>query len=473
MYTRGAQALEVVYPKKNNVTIYAKSTFLVGNIGNGMSLLINGQPVKTYKEGAFVHVVPLEYGENNFELKAVDADGKETALTYKINRPAPKTVVKTADSPQPANLAPLSNAIEQFPEFIYAEIVKDNAPLRVASNDDSARVSHLDKGTVLTLDAKKGEYYRVFINKDTKFWIKNGYVTEVSKLSEPVLSCIKKFKHCCDKYFEYFEFDTDVAVPFKIKEAENGVEVTLYHISNVPDKLGEYAQNIAFSGNILTFVVPVEKFWGYDCYHEGTRTVFRPTRPINADSHYPLKNLVITIDPGHGGHDGGSIGPTKVREADIVLDISKRLEKILKDEGAKPVMTRYDDSFVDLYQRAAIAKKANSTFCISIHANALPDGADPYKTYGTSVYYYYPQAKELAQTIKLSMLNKLGTRDDGTNYASFVMTRITSPISVLVETAYMINPSDYEKLTEEQFRQDAAQSVVDGLKAYMRAAVPK
>lgn len=469
MHITSVEALEVVYPKKAESTIAAKSTFLVGNIGKDKALEINGISVKTYKDGAFVHVVPLSYGDNNFEVKSISEGGKESVLNYKITRPIPKNV--TQSTKELPKVEPIK--LEEFSYFMVAEVVKDNAPLRDGPSDNANRLSHLNKPTVLLLDAKKGTYYRVFINKDTKYWVKNGYFTETMKVSEPIIACLKHFKYSYDRHYEYFKFKTDMAVPYKIKECECGVEVTLYYISAIPEKLEKYAKNIVFKNNTLSFVIEQSKRWGYDCYYDGDSMVFRLTREVKVDTHAPLKNLVIAIDPGHGGYDGGAIGPTKIREADIVLDISKRLEKILCDEGAKPVLTRAGNDYVDLYKRVEIIKAEKPLFSISIHANALPDGADPYIKHGTSVYYYYPQAKELADVIKNRIIQALDTRDDGTLYSSFVLTRITAPISVLVETAYMINPSDYEKLTEEQMRQTVAQSIADGLRSYMLSVEPK
>lgn len=465
--TKKVDALEVVYPRRDNSTIKAKSTFLVGNIGKDKTLLINGQPVKTYKDGAFVHVVPLEYGDNNFELKSVSRDNKVSVLNYKIIRPKPVPPTEVCTNKK----TPIP--IEEFSDYVIAEVVKNNSPLRDGASDNANRVSHLDKQTMLVLDAKKGEYYRVYADKNTKYWIKNGYFTEISRASEPFSACLRKFKYTYDKKYEYFKFKTDMAVPYKMKETDCGVDVTFYYVSSVPENLEKYVQNIKIENNILSFSIPHEKLWGYDCYYDGSYMVFRLTRAVKIDTHHPLKNIVIAIDPGHGGYDSGAIGPTKLREADIVLDIAKRLEKILENEEAKPILTRNGDDYVDLYKRVEIIKAADPLFSISIHANALPDGANPYVKHGTSVYYYYPQAKELAQVIKDRMIFALDTRDDGTLYSSFVLTRMTSPISILAEVAYMINPMDYEKLSEEQKRQAIAQSIADGLKAYMHASVPK
>lgn len=465
--TNQAYALEVVYPKTQNAVINAKSTFFIGNIGNDTSFLVNGTPVKTYRGGAFVHVVPLNFGINTFTLKSLSSNGTPSILNYKITRPAPKA---TATS-QAANVKPLN--VEAFNGFKSAEIAKNNSPLRNGPSDNANRVSHLDKGAKLVLDAKKGEYYRVYIDNNTKFWIKSGYIKELAEINAPPVANLKYFNYEYDNNYEYFKFKTGMSVPFKMQEVPQGVEVTFYYVSSIPKRLEKYAENIKLENNKLSFLVRQNKLWGYDCYFDTDSMVFRLTREVKTDTHFPLKDLVIAIDPGHGGYDGGAIGPTKVREADIVLDIAQKLERILCEEGAQPILTRRSNEFVDLYKRVEIIKAAKPVFSISIHANALPDGADPYVKHGTSVYYYHPQAKELAKTIKENLIQSLCTRDDGTLYSSFVLTRITSPLAILVETAYMINPSDYEKLTEETKRQAAAQSIADGLKAYMQASIPK
>ncbi len=461
-------ALDVVYPKKNTSTIYAKSTFFIGNIGQDKEFFINNNKVQTYKDGIFVVVVPLEYGSNNFILKSISKNGNISTLTYQINRPKPTQ--SSAKTPQ-ANLS--GPQIITFNEYIVAEVIKDNIPLRKDSNDNSNRIVHLQKGTKLLLDAKTGKNFRVFANKDTKYWIKSNYFKELYKSPTPIISDLDEFQYSYDKKFEYFSFKTQNAIPYKLKEQQNGIEVTLYYVSQIPQNLDKFVQNIKFENNTLSFFIPHKKLWGYDCYFKDGNTLFKLTREVKTDTHSPLKNIVIAIDAGHGGTEAGAIGPTRIREAEIVLDISKKLQRLLISEGAKVLMTRNKNENVDLYKRVELIKEANPLFSISIHANALPDGANPYERYGTSVYYYYPQAKDFANTIKENMVAFLNTRDDGTRYGSFVLTRMSSPISILIETAYMINPFDYEKLNDEKFRLEIAKSIVMGIKAYLNSAEPK
>lgn len=462
-----AYALDVVYPKKHTQTIHAKSTFFIGNIGQDKEFFINNNKVQTYKDGIFVVVVPLEYGINNFVLKSINHSGKISTLTYQINRPKPSTAVQATTQTNK------QSHITNFKEYIIAETTKDNIPLRRNSNDNSDRIVHLNKGTALLLDAKSGNNYRVFANNETKYWIKSTYIKEIDKTQIPIVNCLEEFNYSYDQNFEYFSFKTNHSIPYKLKEAQNGIEVTFYYVSQIPPNLDKYAQNINFKDNTLSFFIPHQKLWGYDCYFDKNHMIFKLTRAVKTDAHNPLKNIIIAIDPGHGGTEAGAIGPTRIRESEIVLDISKKLQRLLIAEGAKVLMTRTKNENVDLYKRVELIKDANPLFSISIHANALPDGANPYKRYGTSVYYYYPQAKEFANTLKENMTAFLNTRDDGTRHGSFVLTRMSSPISVLIETAYMINPFDYEKLNNEKFRMEIAKSIVMGIKAYLNSVEPK
>src|SRR3989442_1356581 len=91
----------------------------------------------------------------------------------------------------------------------------------------------------------------------------------------------------------------------------------------------------------------------------------------------------IVIDPGHGGHDPGTIGPGGLQEKDLVLDVSLRLEKLVRAElGAEVVMTRSTDAYVPLEERTAIANSKGADLFLSVHGNASRDhrapGIEPY-----------------------------------------------------------------------------------------------
>ncbi|HZZ14571.1 MAG TPA: N-acetylmuramoyl-L-alanine amidase, partial [Candidatus Sulfotelmatobacter sp.] len=110
-----------------------------------------------------------------------------------------------------------------------------------------------------------------------------------------------------------------------------------------------------------------------------------------------LKIGKIVIDPGHGGHDTGTIGPNGLEEKDLVLEVSRRLGKLLETRlGAEVVYTRKDDSFIPLETRTAIANQARADLFVSVHANSSHDSA----ARGVETYYLNftssPEALEVA-----------------------------------------------------------------------------
>ncbi len=87
-----------------------------------------------------------------------------------------------------------------------------------------------------------------------------------------------------------------------------------------------------------------------------------------------LKIGKIVIDPGHGGHDTGTIGPNGLEEKDLVLDVSRRLGKLLQTRlGAEVIYTRKDDTFIPLETRTAIANEEGADLFVSVHANSSHD----------------------------------------------------------------------------------------------------
>lgn len=96
-------------------------------------------------------------------------------------------------------------------------------------------------------------------------------------------------------------------------------------------------------------------------------------------------------------------------------------------------MTRSADNYVSLKDRVEIANYGDSVVFLSIHGNALPDGQDPNKNRGTSIYYYYPQAKPLADKIMETVVSEIGVPNDKVRQGSLAVVRNTNALSLLIE----------------------------------------
>lgn len=177
-------------------------------------------------------------------------------------------------------------------------------------------------------------------------------------------------------------------------------------------------------------------------------------------------DVVIAIDPGHGGRDPGAVGIGGLQEAGIVLDISLEVVSILEEQGVQVILTRQDDREIDLEPRVRAANQANADLFISIHANAIslsrPD------VNGIETYYYSDAGQRLAQVIHRAMVQGTGSRDRGVRFARFYVLRNTSMPAVLLEVGFVTGEEDAARLSDAEFRQQVAESIAAGILQYVQ-----
>jgi N-acetylmuramoyl-L-alanine amidase len=220
-----------------------------------------------------------------------------------------------------------------------------------------------------------------------------------------------------------------------------------------------------------------------------------------------LKIGKIVIDPGHGGHDTGTIGPNGLEEKDLVLEVGRKLGKLLETRlGAEVVYTRKDDTFIPLETRTAIANQQRADLFISIHANSSRDSA----ARGVETYYLNftssPQALEVAArenavseksiyelqdlVKKIAMKEKIeesrefagdvqsslhsglaakspAIRNRGVKKAPFIVLIGANMPSILAEVSFVSNPSDEHRLETSEYRQRIAESLYRGIAKYV------
>jgi N-acetylmuramoyl-L-alanine amidase len=181
-----------------------------------------------------------------------------------------------------------------------------------------------------------------------------------------------------------------------------------------------------------------------------------------------LKGRTIVVDAGHGGSSEGAIGPLGTREKDVTLQWARLLKEELMKQGAIVALTRDTDRTVDLYERIDFARAQRADFLISLHANALPDGENPFVRHGTGTYYYQSTARAAAEILHRHLLKAGGLRDDGLYFANLAVTRPTLFPAVLIEGAFLIDPPEEILLRSEPFLRKMSRAIVDGLREYYR-----
>lgn len=175
-----------------------------------------------------------------------------------------------------------------------------------------------------------------------------------------------------------------------------------------------------------------------------------------------LAGIRVAVDAGHGGSDPGAIGRVLgVREADVNLDIARRLLALLNEAEAEPFMVRPDERLVSLADRPQITARHDSEIFVSIHCNS----AQQSEASGTETLYHYPYngSLELARGIQAELVKTLGTKDRGVKQGQLLVLRASQIPAVLVEVAFLSHPKEEQSLASEDFRQKAAEGIFNGL----------
>ncbi|ABC32056.1 N-acetylmuramoyl-L-alanine amidase [Hahella chejuensis KCTC 2396] len=238
-----------------------------------------------------------------------------------------------------------------------------------------------------------------------------------------------------------------------------------------------------------------------------------------ADDHTQKRDIIVVIDAGHGGEDPGALGPKGVREKDVVLAISRELQSLLDQErGFSSRLTRKGDYFVPLRNRTALAREYNADLLVSVHADAFKSpeasGASVFalsKRGATSETARWLAEKEntsdliggvggvsledkdqvlagvlldLSMTASLkasltvgdSVLRSMGgvsrLHKKRVEQAGFVVLKSPDIPSILVETGFISNPSEAQRLKTSKYQKKIAAAIYSGLQKYFVDAPP-
>jgi N-acetylmuramoyl-L-alanine amidase len=218
---------------------------------------------------------------------------------------------------------------------------------------------------------------------------------------------------------------------------------------------------------------------------------------------------VVVIDPGHGGKDPGAIGPSGLKEKEVVLDICKRLASLLRSRlGLKVILTREDDTFISLSGRTKMANAQGADVFVSVHANASKRrAANGFETYflaeakndagraaailensalrferpegsmeGMSdldfILYdmvqneFHQESEYLAGIIQEQLDGKLSTTNRRVNQAPFYVLNGAYMPAVLVETAFISNSEEEGLLKKRWFRQKIAEALYESMRSF-------
>ena len=193
---------------------------------------------------------------------------------------------------------------------------------------------------------------------------------------------------------------------------------------------------------------------------KGTQDVVKSEKPIKRSSTKPK----VVLDAGHGGTDYGAIREG-VNEKDITLDVTQKVDLILRSKGYKTSLVRNDDTFVSLEDRVAFSEAESPELFVSIHVNSAVS-SDPN---GIETHYYHDYSKNLAEIIHKHMVKNLSSSNDrGLFKSKFYVINHTTVPAILCEIGFLSNDSERIELVSESRKQKTAKAIAEGIIEYLK-----
>ncbi|MEM8831418.1 MAG: N-acetylmuramoyl-L-alanine amidase [Cyanobacteria bacterium P01_G01_bin.19] len=373
------------------------------------------------------------------------------------------------------------------------EVIADAGVARTGASTNHSRMTPLPKGSRARVTGSEGEWLRL----DYGGWIK---AEETKPISGNILprSIIRSVRAVQKESATEITFPLQLPVPVEIKQKEDSITLSLHNttaqtdtIRLDPDPLIKRLdwQQVSPDRIDYTFELNSDQQWGYDLRYEGTSLILSLRHPpqlkplLNFDERSlgnnspqdpvdlplirkPLNNISILLDPGHGGQELGARGPTGYPEKDINLLITKLVEQELINLGAEVHLTRTEDKDVSLQTRVEMIDKIKPDLAISIHYNALPDSGDAENTKGISTFWYNTQAHAPAVFLHEYLINSLNRPDYGVFWNNLALTRPHTAPSILLELGFMINPEEFEWITDSSEQKKLSKAIANGIQEW-------
>lgn len=459
---KNPKKIVIATPSSNNYSTTASKMSILGACDYRYPLTMNGEPVEITEHGFFTAYVTLSVGENEFYF-----ENGEHEYTLIIKR------TKSSGSSSGGGTSSKYKAVSgKIGELILPYTMPMSAP-------GTAKIDYLPltQNTTFRIVGEWGSYYKL---PDGTYVPKSAVKVYSYKMPANKVSKVKvaydKSKHTVDSVFTMKMdalYDVQVngdTVKFVLYDTTAGGGVT------VPDNplVKSVSRETDGKGRaVYTYkLTDGDKLCGFDVFTEnGTMTFTLKYAPV-LKKKGSLKGAVIVLDAGHGDTDNGASGPMGTAgpmEKNINLDLTLRTKEALEEMGAKVVMVREDDTFYTLNERVELIRETKPDLSISIHGNAMGVTSDYSQSSGFLTFYSYNNIQDAAGIINDSVIKTMGYPKRTIRKANLSLTRLTACPAVLLETAFLTHPEDYEYLLSSSNREELANAIAEAAKDYIES----
>jgi N-acetylmuramoyl-L-alanine amidase len=338
-----------------------------------------------------------------------------------------------------------------------------------------AKMGYLDSLIAVKVVDSTSDDYKIQLSKYHTAWLpKVNFKIDSSLFIKPYY-LTGSWKVYGDDKYDYVTVSLDEKLPYRSVQQINPSRIVIdifgvtsntnwiTQLTTAKEIKNAYYEQV--EDDVFRVIIELKhpQHWGYIIYYEGQKMIIKINRQPAILS---LSKLKIAVDAGHGGENAGADGTKSgILEKDYTLKIAKELQKVLKREKAKVVMTREKDTTLSMVERWAMLRAEAPQLLISIHLNS--SGKDSIK--GVSTYYRYIGFRPLTLAV-LKRMRELGLDDFG-NIGSFnfSLSGPTEYPNCLVEVAFLSNKGDEKKILNPKFHKQVAEKIVAGIKDWLKS----
>ena len=366
-------------------------------------------------------------------------------------------------------------------------------PAVIVLNDDTAHTGKSDRltvgkavpygtynwffplGTTAVTTGRWGRQTRLQLSRGTVAWVNTTDVVPLAPGTPPPGGSVGSVRLVAGPRSLVLHVPLPAHVPFKVDEEERSLTLRLYGVASDVNWMQHggtdpYVTRMSYaqpaSDEVTITLTLAGRVWGYRTQWSGRDLLFEIRRPPPIDPRRPLAGRTVVLDPGHPPL--GARGPSGLWEPVATLAVAQQAKTLLEQRGASVLLTRTDSTPIDLFPRTQFAAQHDADVLVSIHANALPDGVNPFVNNGASVYYFHPRSAALARALDGALVAELGVRDLGMGRGDYALVRDPWMASALTEGLFMMIPEQEALLASPEGRLRYARGVARGIEEFLR-----
>jgi N-acetylmuramoyl-L-alanine amidase len=366
-------------------------------------------------------------------------------------------------------------------------------PAVVVLNDDTAHTGTTDSltvgkavpygtynwffplGTTSVATARWGSQTRLQLSRGAVAWVNTADVVPLSPATPPPGGIVGSVRLVAGTHSLVLRVPLPAHVPFRVEEEEKSLTLRLYGVASDVNWMQHggtdpYVTRMSYAqpaADEVTLTLSLAgRVWGYRTRWSGRDLLLEIRRPPVINPRRPLAGRTIVLDPGHP--PVGARGPSGLWEPVATLAVAQQAKRLLEQAGATVLLTRTDSNPVELFPRTRFAEEHDADVLVSIHANALPDGVNPFINNGTSVYYFHPRSAALARALDRALVAELGVHDLGMGRGDYALVRDPWMPSALTEGLFMMIPEQEAMLASPEGQLRYARGIARGIEDFLR-----